>query len=321
MKKIFYPVLSILVLGACSNETDELNELNLGNVNSKDYIYSPELNVNIEKRKDLLVFDSNEDFQKIVSQLGAYPINGVTLRYHQLENSNDDIIPAHDITLQDKDFCSLYDYYVEAMNEAESYYDRPGGYEEFKEKYSMLYFPEQGDDYSAYLPVSNKNIAKLLNSEGEVIINGNTVNLLDISSYEKLEKTGLTMPEENLNNLRNGNVGLEINQLSTKYNSRGDRKLWVNVHRKGFKLPDPSGLTVPYIQVEVCFRKKGFLRKWYNYSSETILRLRGSIFGVDSKGGFSSHDYIMNYSPVVRAEATVEYRGIPEKFDFLINFD
>ena len=27
------------------------NELNLGNVNSKEYIYSPELNVNIEKKK------------------------------------------------------------------------------------------------------------------------------------------------------------------------------------------------------------------------------------------------------------------------------
>lgn len=131
------------------------------------------------------------------------------------------------------------------------------------------------------------------------------------------------MPEENISNLRNGNVGLEINRLSTKYNSRKDRKLWVKVHRKGFKLPDPSGISIPYMQVEVCFRKKGFLCKWYNYWSETTLRLRGTTFGVDSKGGFSSHDYIMNYSPggIVRIEATVEYRGIPEAFKFLINFD
>ena len=193
MKKIFYPVLSILVLGACSNETDELNDLNLGNVNSKEYIYSPELNVNIEKRKDILVFDSNEDFQKTVSKLSLYPINEARLKSYQLDNSDgsiESIIPIRDITLQDKGFHSLYDDFTNAMNEAESYYDRLGGYEEFKEKYSMLYFPEEGDDYSAYLPVSDKNIAKLLNSKGEVIIGGNTVNLLDISSYEQLKQLG-----------------------------------------------------------------------------------------------------------------------------------
>lgn len=284
MKKIVCPVLSILVLGACSNETDELNELNLENVNSKEYVYSPELNVNIEKRKDLLVFDSNEDFQKIVSKLGGYPINEVMLRSYQLDNSNDDIIPVRDITLQDKEFHSLYDDFKNAMNEAESYYDRPGGYEEFKEKYSMLYFPEEGEDYSAYLPVSNKNIAKLLNSKGEVIIGGNTVNLLDISSYEQLKQLGLTPPDQ------------KIETRSTNENSNGpllegiranNRELWVEPLRRIYAAyPVGEGLIV-----EVCFRKRGAFGIWYNYSSETSLRIYAKKVSERTMTGFSSHDY------------------------------
>ena len=72
--------------------------------------------------------------------------------------------------LQLDGFHSMYDDYVNALNEAESYYERHGGYEEFKEKYSMLFFPEEGDDYCAYLPISRKNVAKLVNSNGDVII-------------------------------------------------------------------------------------------------------------------------------------------------------
>jgi hypothetical protein len=52
-------------------------------------------------------------------------------------------------------FNSLFNIFSKAMDEAESYYDRSGGYEEFKAKYSALYFPEEGDDYSAYRQKSN----------------------------------------------------------------------------------------------------------------------------------------------------------------------
>ena len=66
----------------------------------------------------------------------------------------------------------MYDEYSEAMSVAESYYEREGGYEEFKEKYPHFYYPERGNDYSAYLPVSNFSTAKFISPEGNVIING-----------------------------------------------------------------------------------------------------------------------------------------------------
>lgn len=287
MKKILYPVLSILVLGACSNETDELNDLNLGNVNSKEYIYSPELNLNIEKRKDILVFDSNEDFQKTVSKLSLYPINEARLKSYQLDNSDgsiESIIPIRDITLQDKGFHSLYDDFTNAMNEAESYYDRLGGYEEFKEKYSMLYFPEEGDDYSAYLPVSDKNIAKLLNSKGEVIIGGNTVNLLDISSYEQLKQLGLTPPSQKVETRSNTNGDDGVLLKGIRANNR---ELWVEPLRRIFAAyPVGEGLII-----EVCFRKRGAFGIWYNYSSETSLKFYFDSHSERTMTGFSSHDY------------------------------
>lgn len=41
-------------------------------------------------------------------------------------------------------FSSSAQEYEKAMEETESYYDRPGGYKEFKEKYSNLYFLKRG---------------------------------------------------------------------------------------------------------------------------------------------------------------------------------
>jgi len=87
-------------------------------------------------------------------------------------------------------FYSLYDNFSDAMKEAESYYDREGGYEEFKAKYSSLYFPEYEDDYSAYLPVSDKNIAKFVNKDGDVIIGEENVTFKNIKSYNDLIEAG-----------------------------------------------------------------------------------------------------------------------------------
>ena len=181
---------------------------------------------------------------------------------------------------------SLLDYYVEAINEAESYYDREGGYEEFKSKYSLLYFPEYENDYSAFLPVSSRNTAALLDLNGEVFIGSEKQNMIDINSPQQLIELGL-LKEENRVSTRaraNGFAGNPLNGLDDiHYN---DRKMWVNVNSK--PCPDPT--CVQYIEIEVCFRKKGFLGAWYNYSSVTVvgtvLNSRG-----DSKSGLSSHDY------------------------------
>ena len=172
-------------------------------------------------------------------------------------------------------FESLYDNFLKAMDEAESYYDREGGYEEFKIKYVGLYFPEEGDDYSAYLPVSDENIAKLLNDAGCVMIGESIVDMKDINTYAQLEELGKTPPVED---------GLRASKgfISPTYTFGGDRRIWIY----SYKSAKRSGTY--YNQVEVCFRKKGFLGQWYNYSSKTTLVVGSFTKTISS---VSSHDY------------------------------
>lgn len=220
-------------------------------------------------------------------------------------------------------FRSLEDVYIDALKEAESYYERAGGYEEFKAKYNNLYFPEKENDYSAFRPVSSKAVARLVNPDGCVVIGDKVVDKKDIFTYSQLEKLGLTMPKEDSHSqLRSG--AMDVNKLSTKYNERRDRKLWVNVQMTSILLPNTPNIRIPMLEIEVCFRKKGILGVWYNYWSQTSLVLRGSITGVDSKSGYSSHDYRTdNYGRLknINTTATVEYRGIPGTFDFVVYSD
>jgi hypothetical protein len=74
------------------------------------------------------------------------------------------------------------------MTEADDYYQREGGYEEFKVKFPNLYYPEYEEDYAAFLPVSDEAIAKLLNQQGKVIIAGKEIDMRDVFSYEKIHE-------------------------------------------------------------------------------------------------------------------------------------
>ncbi|MDR2773562.1 MAG: hypothetical protein LBC19_02260, partial [Tannerella sp.] len=191
-------------------------------------------------------------------------------------------------------FYSLYDDFIAAMEEAESYYDREGGYEEFKEKHPSLFFPETEDDYSAYLPVSDKEIAKLLNAKGEVTIAGKVVNLINVTSYNQLKELSV-IPNDDTQwiTLRNAQVSslTDSQKVETRVTVLpeefcNNRKLWINCSYKSSNT----------ILVEVCFRKKGAFCKWYNYSSTTYLDLMFFEYGGPyiwyggKEDGCSSHD-------------------------------
>lgn len=223
-------------------------------------------------------------------------------------------------------FYSLEDVYVEAMKEAESYYERLGGYEQFKAKYTCLYFPEKEGDYSAFRPVSSKAVARLVNPEGYVVIGDRILNKKDIFSYEQLKELELTMPEDkDENQLRSsGGEELEIDGMSPKYNDRRDRKVWVSV----------TGNRA-YKNFEVCFRKKGLLGVWYNYWSETELKIRSQnppepplpplYYWYELKAkGYSSHDYIvfLPIPPRIWEDLViVKYQGIPRELTFKARFN
>lgn len=107
-------ILSVLVCTSCANEIDK-------NFTSKESILVDELNVTINylKNQNVLVFESKEDFESVVSilELRSKPNLATYLLYYGLP------VPATEITLKNDDFISMYDEYVSAMNEAEKYYD------------------------------------------------------------------------------------------------------------------------------------------------------------------------------------------------------
>jgi|LSQX01.1.fsa_nt_gb hypothetical protein len=88
------------------------------------------------------------------------------------------------------DFNSIAQIYEQAMAEAENYYDRQGGYEEFKDKYSNLYFPEEGDDYGAYLPYKDDIEAFCANENGRLMIGEEIIDIEPLTTYEELIESG-----------------------------------------------------------------------------------------------------------------------------------
>lgn len=257
-------IISFLILISCeSNSIIKETEI----VNNKE--------TSVKLKKEILSFDSETEFNSVLENLNQENENalkkGMTTR--SLNSNKID------------NFHSLYDEFNEAMEVAESYYEREGGYEEFKLRFSNLYYPEYGDDYSAYLPVSDKAVAKLLNNKGEVIIDGVKKNMKDINSYEQLEKLGLTFPEKtNSHDIQvlSNNWGDDpyyptlppppssdyhsISLNTDIYNADNNRRFKVN------RL-DVRNFPTEYwldITLEIVFRKKGFLG-WYNYSSEGFI--------------------------------------------------
>lgn len=134
------------------------------------------------------------------------------------------------------------------------------------------------------------------------------------------------MPEDkDENQLRSsGGEEQEIDGMSPKYNDRKDRKVWVNV--KGNRA---------HRIFEVCFRKKGLLGAWYNYWSETELKIQHqypleyspqqlNCWYEHKKTGYSSHDYIalLPIRPSIWEDfVVIKYRGIPRELVFKARFN
>lgn len=85
---------------------------------------------------------------------------------------------------------SIVQEYEKAMTEAESYYDRAGGYEEFKLKYSNLYFPEEGEDFGAYMPFKDESSAFIANENGRYMVGDKIESLAKIETYTDLIESG-----------------------------------------------------------------------------------------------------------------------------------
>jgi hypothetical protein len=232
-------IAALFFVASCTNESQTIDLIDAES-NKTDLFGKTVENIN-----GTLAFESKEQLDETVALIFEQLVtNNLSLRSQTTVSA--DLTSVN--FLREKGFISLYDVFVDAMNNAEEYYERPGGYEEFKKKYPTLYFPEYEDDYSAYLPVSDKHLARLADVNGNVIINGETISLKDISSYEQLQELGQAPPSNYEMTTRSADY-VGTNKISDKYD--GSHKAWVNTKATGY----PHSFT-PAIMVEFCFRKK-----------------------------------------------------------------
>lgn len=283
---------------SCSNK--DMDEIEISNNNDIVNIFGVEAKV----VNNTLSLENDESLNAILSKYRETERSITSTRSAtEVENSLSQLI-----NLQTTDFKSLYEVYIEAIDNAEFYYERPGGYEEFKEKYDCLYFPEYKDDYSAYLPVSDKVLAKFLNQKGEIIIDNELKNMRNIKSYEKIKELGWGIPDidkddndketNTITDLTRASNYIEVAENQVVYNSGKSVKLWIDI-QKGKRGSSAA-------RFDVCFRKKGILGVWYNYSAHTWSTiyernpLNGSEFfkvrGPVPASGNSSHDIYMPYA-------------------------
>ena len=295
MRKVFLSAcVMACILASCNNEDatsvlEQQESLKTINLSGKE----------IKNVNGTLSFESEGDLKEIAENLISFvptkSMDGaLTVNYAQVEE------------LRENGFTSLYDVFVNAINDVDSYYSRIGGYEEFKTKYSSLFFPEVGDDISPYLPISDKQLAMLADTKGEVLIANQKVSLKDITTYEQLVDLGQTLPDGISLTAERGDVVTGTNEISET--RVGDNKVWVKTH---YKKKDGS---IPVMQVEVCFRKKYWLG-WSNHNSNTTAKLGfGSglqmYAGKDHESavaihGFSSHDYYYAIPNMVGIPSTI----------------
>ena len=279
--------ISVIIMTSCNNEN--LNDLNLSEEIDNQSIKILGKNVLIEDKT--LSFENESEYKDLIYKIKNQ--KPVSTRHNTVGTYS----LTTDKTFNIGGFQSLYEVYEEALSVAESYYEREGGYEEFKKMYDCLYFPEYKDDYSAYLPVSDKYLAKILSPKGEVIIDGVVKNMKDVNSYEQLIELGLAIPDidkeetEDMESPVTTRAAKYVTLTENQVYTENKRKIWIDIQPN-------TNYNHPYIvRFDIAFRKKGFLGAWYNHSAVTDFTLTcdsktyGYYWMRDGKSGSSSHNY------------------------------
>lgn len=190
-------------------------------------------------------------------------------------------------------FKSANSLYEQAMQEAEHLDFTEEQYYAFKEKYGdYLYFPEYEDDFGAYLPIADKDEASMASISGKILVGDELRTIDKISTYKALQELGqayyasedstTNSQAEAIDNLLRSTSEVKVPWAIIKtsdhieeYNSG-----WQNVG-SGKKIQLKYGIRNMIVRdhgicfhSEVSFRKKGFLGKWYNYSSYTKITVK-----------------------------------------------
>lgn len=326
-KSILFAIVSLVMI-ACSNE----DEMNLSStVYEKDYEVVT-LSDNVQTKSSvgedkILKFRDENAFQQTVAMLNSF--------------SQSDFICWE----QEAGFESLRTLFDQAMEDAADLDQTPETYFAFKAKYDgSLYFPEYGEDYGAYLPVSRKELTCVLNKNGDVMVGNDVRNYRDIEDYVSLQLAGDAYYEmdqaDKPTPLYYSNGDYVDSQYDSGWTVIDDRKLKLKIGRRIYDSDRTTGYFLMKLHYEISFRKKTALG-WSNYSSETTTNTTVTFDNSQTQTfsqteeGKSSHDHYFTdhkHSRIVislgngefrttriNGSATISYRGFVNPVTY--NFD
>ena len=277
MKKVLSLLLLLMIVASCANDLDTMEGVSFNEL-EKDIVL---LNGNSltkssdDQRINILKFKNQSVFDETITHLKKMT-NEERLEWEQEMN-----------------FVSLNSIYENALEEVTAMEGTAEEYNTFKEKYQdCLYFPEYKDDYGTYLPVSNEEVASVLNKNGEVMIGEDIVNMRDIFEYRDLQLTGDALYDLDIFP-RLSNKDYIGNQYDSGWKEVGSRKFKLKAGRRIMDV----GKTEIALHLEISFRKKGVFG-WMNYkettqTTGTFYPYAGPAGGTfyQEERGRSSHDH------------------------------
>lgn len=291
MKKVFYLLISVILMSCTGElETIPVNGEPIGEVVDVQRVKVENTAQTKASSSDtyILKFRDRATFDRLVAQLSS----GTKENAEAWENS--------------LGFVSLNTIFENAMREAETLDESEQAYKAFKAKYGeSLYFPEYKEDYGAYLPVSNQQLAFVLNKNGEVLIGDEKVNFKDVTEYYQLQLTGEALYEADENTpsffllTEKQYVGKQYDS-GWRVNPDGDRKLKLKIGRRIYDVNPSTHYFTVKLHFEISFRKKTWLG-WSNYSSYTKTTATYYVHGrrmdfTQEEENKSSHDHYVTNS-------------------------
>lgn len=237
---------------------------------------------------------------------------------------------------KEMNFVSLNSVYEKALDEVTIMEGSADDYYNLKDKYqNYLYFPEYKDDYGIYLPVSDEELASVLNKNGDVMIGDEFVNMKDVFSYEDLQLTGKALYDLPVL-YRLSNKDYIGSQYDSGWTTFGNRKCKL---KAGRRIMDVKKTEIA-LHIEISFRKKGVFG-WMNYRETTqttgdygpqLAPVIGTFYQEET--GRSSHDHYVQrgshnwweqgigkkIAKEMYGSFTVKYVGfnVTKKYEFII---
>lgn len=263
-------------------------------------------------------------------------------------------------------FVSIKALYNEALFEADSIPESLEAYEAFKCKHPDFYYANEDEDAGFYIQMEDQDLAYLVSPTYEIMIGDERHSVKDSDVYPKLKAQGLTYDRYTRNE---GSFDMFYNELwdipkpnyqsfifkgkkidplpsyganytsKCEFNEDLDRSVTVSVRRRAkyIKRKGSSRYWQGQVHIDVCFRKRLFGDKWYNYSSRTSFSVKmreyGDLeirpYGPYKHKGRSAHDasinipchvsndgkYSYTFEPL-RVKISLDYQGIPRTLEY-----